>query len=84
MGNALPRTLDMKANDTDSYLYQQVTRSTIHLGAQQKIRQPDSLACYAAYRLAAITDQDVLLATELTESVMSYLHIPSSSKSPKK
>ncbi|GAB6408663.1 hypothetical protein [Pseudomonas sp. MHK4] len=38
----------------------------------------------AAYRLAAMTDQDVKLATELTESVMSYLHIPSSNKSPKK
>jgi hypothetical protein len=33
MGNALPRTLDMKLNDTDSYLYQQVTRSAIHLEA---------------------------------------------------
>jgi hypothetical protein len=33
MGNALPRTLDLKLNDTDSYLYQQVTQSAIHLEA---------------------------------------------------
>ena len=33
MGNALPRTLDMKLNDTDSYLYQQVTQPAIHLEA---------------------------------------------------
>jgi hypothetical protein len=33
VGNALPRTLDVKLNDTDSYLYQQVTQPAIHLEA---------------------------------------------------
>lgn len=47
MGNALPRTLDLKLNDTDSYLYQ----------ASYKLNHPSGAAFFLA-GLSALLDTE--------------------------